>query len=90
MRTLTGILESVILFIRRSDFDRLQKPIQLTIKPLFKNAASPFLGLIDELSAYAGVDREFLLYHFSDLKDEPFNVIASKINKLLSDTQAEA
>lgn len=27
LRTLTGILESVILFIRKSDFERLQKPI---------------------------------------------------------------
>ena len=60
------------------------------MKPLFKDAASPFLGLIDELSAYAGLDRDFLLYHLSDLKDEPFNTIASKINKLLSETQTEA
>lgn len=26
-RTLTGLMESVILFIRQSDFDRLQKPL---------------------------------------------------------------
>jgi hypothetical protein len=86
LRTLTGILESVILFIRKSDFERLQKPIQLTMKPLFKEASSPFLGLIDELSAYAGLDRDFLLYHLSDLKDEPLNTIAAKVNKLLTET----
>ncbi len=53
------------------------------MKPLFKDAPSPFLGLIDELSAYAGIDRDFLLYHLSDLKDEPLNVITLKVNKLL-------
>jgi Skp family chaperone for outer membrane proteins len=90
LRTLSGLLESVIIFIRKQDYERLQKPIQLTIKPLFKEAKSPFFGLIDELSAYGGIDRDFLLYHFSDLKDEPFNVIATKITKLLKDTEAEA
>jgi hypothetical protein len=62
----------------------------LTIKPLFKDAPSSFQGLIDELSAYAGLDKDFLLYHFSDLKDEPLNVITSKITKLLNEQQAEA
>jgi hypothetical protein len=57
----------------------------LTIKPLFKDAPSSFQGLIDELSAYAGLDKDFLLYHFSDLKDEPLNVITSKITKLLNE-----
>jgi hypothetical protein len=56
------------------------------MKPLFKEASSPFLGLIDELSAYAGLDRDFLLYHLSDLKDEPLNTISAKVNKLLTET----
>ncbi len=33
-RTLSGILESIILFIRKNDFDRLQKPIEIKIKPM--------------------------------------------------------
>ncbi len=35
-RKLTGILESVVLFIRKNDFERLQKPIEIKIKPLMK------------------------------------------------------
>ena len=46
--------------------------------------------MIDELSGYGGLDRDFLLYHVSEFKDEPFNVIASKITKLLKETEAEA
>jgi hypothetical protein len=62
----------------------------LKVKPLYKDSSSAFLGLIEELSINAGFDKDFLLYHFSDLKDEPFNVISKKIAEFLDNLQKEA
>ena len=35
-RTLNGLLQSIVLFVRKSDFDRIQQPLLLPIKPMFK------------------------------------------------------
>ncbi len=82
---MNGLLESVVLFLRKGDFERIQKPIDAKMPSLFKNSSSPLEGLIKELEEWAGIDRDLLLYHLSDSKDDGFNSLAMKIVKILKD-----
>lgn len=55
-RRLNGLLESVILFVRKPDFERVQQPAELVIQPFYKTASTPLDGLVQELKAWANVD----------------------------------
>jgi len=88
-RSLNGLLESVILFVRKADFERVQMPAELVMQPFYKTASSPLEGLVQEFKAWANIDQDLLLYHLSDYKDEGFNVLSMKIIKVLKDLQEE-
>ena len=88
-RIFNGLLESIVLFIRKADFERLLKPSELKIKPLFRQAATEMEGFINELHAWLGLDKDFLLYHLSDFKNEPLNVLSMKIIKVLKEQEEE-
>lgn len=86
-RTLTGILESIILFIRKSDFDRLQKPVQIKIKPVLKQAKSQMEGLVEEVHAWTGIDKNFLLSQLLDKKDEQMNSLGMYLTNILRELE---
>ena len=67
LRTLQGLLESIVLFIKKPDFDRLLQPTQAAYKPIFKQSINTMEGLINEMHAWLGLDKDFLLYHLGDL-----------------------
>ncbi len=46
--------------------------------------------LIEELHAWVGIDKDFLLYHLSDSKNESFSVISMKLTKLLKEQDDKA
>jgi len=56
----------VVLFIKPNDFERIQEPIKLTLKPLFNEAPNTLEGILQELEAYGGVKRDSFLYRLED------------------------
>jgi hypothetical protein len=89
LRTLQGLLESIVLFIKKPDFDRLLQPTEAAIKPIFKQSSNTMEGLINEMHAWLGLDKDFLLYHLGELKDEPFSVLAMKLVRVLKDREED-
>lgn len=57
----------------------------MSIKPFMQNASSTLEGLIEELHAWAGIDKDLLLYHMSDRKDEGFGKMTVEVIKMLKD-----
>lgn len=89
LRTLQGLLESIVLFVRKQDFDRLLQPTQSAIKPIFKQSSNTIEGMINEMHAWLGLDKDFLLYHLGELKDEPFSVLAMKLVRVLKEREED-
>ena len=89
LRTLQGLLESIVLFVRKPDFERLLQPTQTAIKPMFKQSSNTMEGMINELHSWLGLDKDFLLYHLGELKDEPFSVIAMKLVRVLKEREED-
>lgn len=44
---------------------------------------------MNELSAWANVDKDLIYYHLGDMKNERFNVLAMRIVKILKDKEDE-
>ena len=78
-------MESIVLFVKKQDFERVQKPFTLPIKTSFNSFSSVFEGILKEFNQWSGVDENFLLYHLSDFKDEGFNTLAMKILKVIKE-----
>jgi hypothetical protein len=88
-RTLTGLLETVILFIRKGDYERLQAPVTESFDCHYTQASSPFEGLIKELVSWIKMDQDTLVYHLADFKQESFNMISMKVLNLLKGMASE-
>ena len=57
----------------------------MDIKPFFKSASTPLEGLVKEINAWADIDKDLLIYHLGDYKDDTFNVLAMKVVKVLKE-----
>ena len=85
-RQLNGLLQAVVLFVRKSDFERIQEPLLLPIKPFFKQAPNDLEGFIREVEAWTGIDRDTILYYLADVNQESFSVLAMSLIKKLKET----
>lgn len=92
-RTLDGLLETVVLFIKPNDFERIQEPIKITLKPLINKAPNTLEGILQELEAYGGVKRESFLYRLEDpekLQKLNFDQISMAITQALQDSNEDS
>ena len=87
---LTGLLESVVLFIKKADFDRLSHPCLSPKYPSrFLTSNSLLEGLVAELVDWAGLDRNYLLSSLGEYKESNFSAIAMYLTKLLKERKEE-
>ncbi|CDW84904.1 hect e3 ubiquitin [Stylonychia lemnae] len=89
LRCLLGLLESVILFIRKVDFERIQLPISLNFENHIKSQKSLVEGVIKELQSWSNVDYDYMLSSIIDHQDRAYNIIANYALKAIQNLYEE-
>ena len=89
-RKLEGLLEAVVLFVKKVDYERIQSPLKITVKPLFKSAPNIVEGILQEMEEWGNINRDAILYKLPELKDVTnFNSVAMAIIKSVKEVQEE-
>ena len=88
-RNLEGLLETIILFTKKPDFERVQQPLKIDIKPLYKEAPSEIEGLLREMKEWGDIDRDTILQRINVIPGMPFTQFAMGAIKALNDITNE-